>query len=125
MRRKWMYTALYMKDASKKLKQGLSGSVKEPLYLTEEPYDIVEFFETSRNPDNYLVRSGVMGIAIPFSRLNKSKLVKTDGYIWNMKEPYIYNGVIAFKDMYLITDKDGLVGKLDELEKRSRFWQDR
>lgn len=124
MREKWLYCAMYMKNATSVLDRGLFSTHKGPLYLASNPEDIVEFYETCYDYSNYLVRSGVMCLAVKIKDLDKSKLEKINDFVWNLKNPYIYHGVIPKESLFLITDSDGLIGRVVDVKRRKRFWKD-
>lgn len=124
MRGSWFYCALRIKNSQIKLEKGLQSSEKLPLYLMDNPYDIVDYVESC----NLYAKPGVnvndvMCLAVRKGSLDRAKLERIDGFVWNLKNPYIYHGVIDSDDLFLITDLDGLIGKITDVKRKKRFWK--
>ena len=114
MRGSWFYCALRIKNSQIKLEKG----------LMDNPYDIVDYVESC----NLYTKPGVnvndvMCLAVRKSSLDIAKLERIEGFVWNMKNPYIYHGVIDSDDLFLITDLDGLIGKITDVKRKKRFWK--
>ena len=123
----WLYHATFRKylpsiktlGLGAKQKKNWNISTSNVVCLAKDPYEANDYCECAEDVADSVYDSGIVVLAINVTGLDRRRLMQ-DPNLHDI-ESYIYQGIIPVDNIYVITEKKGLVGKLVELKRVPSF----
>lgn len=125
----WLYHATYRKNLASIKKTGLGGKRRKNWNFSEDntvclaldPYEANSYCECADEVPDKVFDSGIIVFAIKVNDLDLDFLKQDENLI--DVESYAYKKIIPVENLYIISEKDGLIGKLKDIKRVPSFYK--